>query len=477
MSDYRRFIAYLYEYPNNRKGGCCGFVRVESQNGFCRMDFQIKSPSLPPETSVTVYGFIRRSGRMYGIPLGNLLAGRSSTSGKLFTHSDAIGQTDVTLDELGGLILLCRQTGVIATQWDDLPIQPEFFAPTLPQEPKTSADNGDRPTEEKTAETPEPLDPAVPAQSLPSSDASKAQFDELSTEFSSNSELYPQNSSPESTVSTESTSTDTVNTVPADRITQSSANTLYPASAESVKTAESYPSANPEPPQPIPDSTAQPLHMTSADFPAAAAVPPSRAALYLQLQDQFPEFHPFPDDDLTDCLRLSLDDLPQLRAAGLSVDANRFVLHGSSSYRHLLLARNRDQQELWYFGVPGVYTPNEQFMASLFGFSTLSRRCAHPSSRPMPASATGTARFKAFFNPRRGSPPSQSFRAGSRRTARAAPSHTPRTSDQSHNPIPGNSAGSTVLPRKATFRSLRSLPFHAALCRALSGLIVHHAAL
>ena len=140
MSDYRRFIAYLYEYPNNRKGGCCGFVRVESQNGFCRMDFQIKSPSLPPETSVTVYGFIRRSGRMYGIPLGNLLAGRSSTSGKLFTHSDAIGQTDVTLDELGGLILLCRQTGVIATQWDDLPIQPEFFAPTLPQEPKTSAD-------------------------------------------------------------------------------------------------------------------------------------------------------------------------------------------------------------------------------------------------------------------------------------------------------------------------------------------------
>ena len=28
MSDYRRFIAYLYEYPNNRKGGCCGFVRV-----------------------------------------------------------------------------------------------------------------------------------------------------------------------------------------------------------------------------------------------------------------------------------------------------------------------------------------------------------------------------------------------------------------------------------------------------------------
>lgn len=126
----------------------------------------------------------------------------------------------------------------------------EFFAPTLPQEPKTSADNGtDRP-KRKLPKHPNLWIPAVPAQSPATSDASKAQFDELSTEFSSNSGPYPQNSSPESTVSTESTSTDTVNTVPADRITQSSANTLHPASAESVKTAESYPSANPEPPRP-----------------------------------------------------------------------------------------------------------------------------------------------------------------------------------------------------------------------------------
>ena len=359
MSDYRRFIAYLYEYPNNRKGGCCGFVRVESQNGFCRMDFQIKSPSLPPETSVTVYGFIRQSGRMYGIPLGNLLAGRSSTSGKLFTHSDAIGQTDVTLDELGGLILLCRQTCVIATQWDDLPIQPEFFSPSLP-EPEASHSVAEMPDSEPSSSAAEPAQP------------------EVSTESFSRAELYPQNPAPESTDSTESTPSPSENPIPEEAFPVSSAEAAQPLSDE------------PEPPQPIPDSAAQPLHMTSADFPAATAVPPSRAALYLQLQDQFPEFHPFPDDDLTDCLRLSLDDLPQLRAAGLSVDANRFVLHGSSSYRHLLLARNRDQQELWYFGVPGVYTPNEQFMAGLFGFF-------HFKQAMRPAELAPDARFGYWY--------------------------------------------------------------------------------
>ena len=324
MSDYRRFIAYLYEYPNNRKGRCCGFVRVESQNGFCRMEFQIKSTSLPPETSVTVYGFLRQAGRIYGIPLGNLLAGRTAASGKLFAQSDALGQTHVTLDALGGLILLYRQTGVIATQWDDLPIQPEFFSPTLPPEAVSLADDVSRPAEpegedgedgEKCEELEEPEEPEWRA-----------------------------------------------------------------------KAAE-----KPESSQPVPDFAAPSLHMTSVDF-SAPATPSSlpRTALYLQFQDQFPEFHPFPDDDLTDCLRLTLDDLPQLCVAGLSADANRFVLHGSSSYRHLLLARNRDQQEIWYFGVPGVYTPNEQFMASLFGFF-------HFKQAMRPAELAPDARFGYWY--------------------------------------------------------------------------------
>ena len=72
------------------------------------------------------------------------------------------------------------------------------------------------------------------------------------------------------------------------------------------------------------------------------------------------------------------------------MDANRFVLHGSSSYRHLLLARNRDQQELWYFGVPGVYTPNEQFMAGLFGFF-------HFKQAMRPAELAPDARFGYWY--------------------------------------------------------------------------------
>ena len=351
MSDYRRFIAYLYEYPNNRKGGCCGFVRVESQNGFCRMDFRSNRRRFRrrPQSRSTDLS----AGQ------GGCTAFRSkSPCGALFyewktlhalrchwadgCHARQAWRSDPALppdrrhrhpvgrsSDSAGVFLAHAPAGAqnIRRQW---------YQTDRRENCRNTRTSGSRRT------------CAVPAIIR----RFKAQFDELSTEFSSNSELYPQNSNPESTVSTESTSTDTVNTVPADRITQSSANTLYPASAESVKTAESYPSANPEPPQPIPDSTAQPLHMTSADFSrrsSRAAVPgcslsPASGPVPGSIRSQMMI--------LTDCLRLSLDDLPQLRAAGLSVDANRFVLHGSSSYRHLLLARNRDQQELWYFRRP-----------------------------------------------------------------------------------------------------------------------------
>ena len=42
MSDYKRFVAYLYEYQNQAKGENRGFVRVEARNGTCQMGFQLR---------------------------------------------------------------------------------------------------------------------------------------------------------------------------------------------------------------------------------------------------------------------------------------------------------------------------------------------------------------------------------------------------------------------------------------------------
>ncbi|MCI5649002.1 MAG: DUF6128 domain-containing protein [Fusicatenibacter sp.] len=158
MSDYRRFIAYLYEYLNNQKGPNCGFVRVEVQNGFCRMDFQIKGIVLPPEHLLFVYGFIRRDQKLYGIPLGELVSGRSNIAGKLFTRTDSLGHSRYSLNDLGGLLLTGKDQRIFATQWDDLPILPQTFTPSLPESSSVPAPKAAAPETESL-----PVKPSEPA--------------------------------------------------------------------------------------------------------------------------------------------------------------------------------------------------------------------------------------------------------------------------------------------------------------------------
>ena len=149
MSDYRRFIAYLYEYPNNRKGGCCGFVRVESQNGFCRMDFRSNRRLFRRRPRSRSTDLSAGQGRMYGIPA------RKSPCGALFyerktlhalrchwadgCHARRAWRSDPALPPDR------RHRHPVGRSSDSAGV----FAPTLPQEPKTSENNGTRPTEEK----------------------------------------------------------------------------------------------------------------------------------------------------------------------------------------------------------------------------------------------------------------------------------------------------------------------------------------
>ena len=42
MSDYRRLVAYIYLYSQGKRVKNVGFTKVESRNGECRIQIQIK---------------------------------------------------------------------------------------------------------------------------------------------------------------------------------------------------------------------------------------------------------------------------------------------------------------------------------------------------------------------------------------------------------------------------------------------------
>ena len=68
MTDYSRFIAYIYEYVNGIKQYNAGFTKVEVRNGICKLQLMIKNTGR--ETKVKVYGLVREGGWLLGILLG-----------------------------------------------------------------------------------------------------------------------------------------------------------------------------------------------------------------------------------------------------------------------------------------------------------------------------------------------------------------------------------------------------------------------
>ncbi|MDD7740918.1 MAG: DUF6128 domain-containing protein [Fusicatenibacter sp.] len=319
MSDYRRFIAYLYEYINNQKGPNCGFVRVEVQNGYCRMDFHIKGVALP-EHPLSVYGFLRREQKLYGILLGELTPGRSNITGKLFTRTDVLSKTRYSLNDLGGLLITGKDARVLATQWDDIPILPWTFTPSLPE----TAKKPNAILSRDPIQTPADSQIAAPIEA-PS---------EAPTEI-------PIKTPVEIPVE------DSFETPVEDPIeTPVEAPVVTPIMTPVTETS-AVPSTEETSPK-IPEE----LHIASVE----------------QTENPNPSvFYPFSDDELINCIRLEPKDLVKLRAEGFLVNDNPFLSHGFHNYRHLLLAQS-SRQGKHILGVPGIYNVNEQFMASLFGF-------------------------------------------------------------------------------------------------------------
>ena len=79
-------------------------------------------------------------------------------------------------------------------------------------------------------------------------------------------------------------------------------------------------------------------------------------------------------------LQIQLQDLGRLPRENWPYGNNSFVLHGYYQYRYLILARRMREQKTpgdarWQYivGVPGIFNPQEKFMAAMFGLPEFKR--------------------------------------------------------------------------------------------------------
>lgn len=147
MGEYRRFVAYVYEYRKGKKEENCGFVKVESWGERCTMELHLQCPGILAGTECKSYAFVRDGNKMRGIFLGSCKTEVNGANCVMETSPRKIGGQDATLEEIGGMVFLTELGAFFGTEWDDIEIIPEMF------EEFTEKDSPEKEMEEEQGET------------------------------------------------------------------------------------------------------------------------------------------------------------------------------------------------------------------------------------------------------------------------------------------------------------------------------------
>ena len=341
MAAYRRFVAYVYEYRKDKKGVNCGFVRIEAQGNICRVELHLLCPGLISGSKCSVYGFVRRDDGTDGILLGMCETEKEQINCILETSSEHMGDSEHSLEGMGGMIITTDQGGFFGTEWDDMPIRPEKFrvVPELEKnkqgalqtdeglETDKIQENGEREensrTEvldggkenitEKISKTETKRDAENPEKEKWDAERRKAESPQTEAEVAKGQELHTQSVAEQDVQST-----------------------------QNVETASPGQEALNEQEKKTQEQKTQNFHMCGASYDA------------------------FKDGELYDCRKISPQDLCHMGRRTCLLRNNRFVQYGYYHFGHLLLCRNHCGQPV--LGVPGRYDQQERFMANMFGF-------------------------------------------------------------------------------------------------------------
>ena len=379
MAEYRRFVAYVYEYLKGKKGSNCGFIRVEAWGKVCRMEIHLRCPGLLAGTECSVYGFVRKKGLLDGSRIGNCRTEEGKMDCLLETETMAVGHGKIPLGEMNGMVLILESGGFFGTEWDDQPIRPEDFRvmPEVREEAKIDGESKRAGVEEGKSERGglEEETEDAKLRGNPRNNVENAGEGEKSVV---DGNIAEQGAGEEVMRSQDKSPQDMDTSQPE----------IHTQSIEGQE-IEEYPrqpgpGRPPVPPPPMPDpgrppvppppmpGSGRPVPPPPMPGPGRPVPPPPPRPPHMsgQARTSKPIGTPcdaFNDGELTDCRKITPEELCFLGRRACMLRNNRFLQYGYYNFGHLLLCRNTCGQ--WILGVPGGYDQQERFMANMFGFS------------------------------------------------------------------------------------------------------------
>ena len=128
MSDYKRWVSYIYSYDENVKKNNSGYIRVETRGMITRLMVHINTSD---ETGrLLAYVFVREDSVMKGVLLGSIDVDKNGAQGSFEINSYDIMGSGFKMTEAGGMVVInevqaeesARALSFYASEWDDSPI-------------------------------------------------------------------------------------------------------------------------------------------------------------------------------------------------------------------------------------------------------------------------------------------------------------------------------------------------------------------
>lgn len=121
MSDYRRFVSYIYNYEAKIKKNNVGFARIEVRGNQCKMTIHMQVKSISSGT-LKAYGFVRDGNYLKGIFLEELVIKNGGGDAQIILDKEDIKGSGSNFKDLGGLIFYVSNDKYFGTEWDDIPL-------------------------------------------------------------------------------------------------------------------------------------------------------------------------------------------------------------------------------------------------------------------------------------------------------------------------------------------------------------------
>lgn len=327
MSSYRRFISYMHQYTNGKKGSSCGFVKVELKNNICTTLFQLKN--LPSTAPLTLAFFLPNKNHMTFVPIWSGTCPNGTFTKRFSLDSLHLFNTNYSFRQCSGIILSKNEEIICASCWDENQKVPKQFITS------TSFDN-DKPASN-------------------------------TNDCLSSTDQLPQKTHKET-----------------QQETQPKTQPKIQPKMQPKTQSKAQPKMQPQIPPQIQPKTPSNISASDDTYDTDSSVSktPSFEKQWSNMQKNYPPLDPFEEGGIVEGIKISPSDLPILDCLPVDLGANRFLLHGYKNYKHLLLGRMEGQNR-YILGIPGIYDSQEQFMAKAFGFPCFKpiRSCMKPNGQ------------------------------------------------------------------------------------------------